>query len=105
VPGSKHYEGIKTLLPAPLDGVDLRSLERVCQDAYRAGGCRDYGRIDVRLRDGLFYVLDVNPNADISADASLACAAEVAGYSYGEMASRIVRLAAKRHPRLESKSP
>jgi hypothetical protein len=43
-------------------------------------------------------VLDVNPNADISADASMASAAEIAGYTYGQMGSRIVRLAARRHP-------
>ena len=98
VPGSAHYEGIHTLLPAPLGAEELRTLKRVCRAAYRAIGCRDYGRIDLRIRDGVFYVLDVNPNADISADASLACAAELAGYSYGETGSRIVRLAANRHP-------
>jgi D-alanine-D-alanine ligase len=70
----------------------------VSMAAYAALGCRDYARIDLRAQDSVFYVLDVNPNADISADASLACAAEVAGYSYGEMASRLVRLAASRHP-------
>lgn len=98
VPGSLHYEGIRTLLPAPLDGGELQALERVCMAAYTVVGCRDYGRLDIRERDGIFYVLDVNPNADISADASLACAAEVAGYSYGEAGSRIVRLAVRRHP-------
>ena len=98
VPGSVPYEGIHTLLPAPLGEEESRRLYDVCQAAYRAIGCRDYGRIDVRIRDGVFHVLDVNPNADISADASLACAAELAGYSYGETGSRIVRLAANRHP-------
>jgi D-alanine-D-alanine ligase len=98
VPGSTHYEGIHTLLPAPLDPEDLQTLKQICQASYRAIGCRDYGRIDVRIRDGIFYVLDVNPNSDISADASMACAAELAGYSYGETGSRIVLLAAGRHP-------
>jgi len=98
VPGSVHYEGIKTLLPAPLGDDELQALERVCRAAYTAVGCRDYGRIDVRMQGGVFYVLDVNPNADVSADASLACAAELAGYSYGQTGSRIVRLAARRHP-------
>ncbi|MBN2466606.1 MAG: ATP-grasp domain-containing protein [Deltaproteobacteria bacterium] len=97
VPGSLHYEGIQTLLPAPLEKDELRALEQVCKAAYVMMGCRDYGRIDVRVRDGIHYVLDVNPNADISADASLACAAELAGFPYGEMGSRIVRLAARRH--------
>lgn len=97
VPGSKHYKGIKTLLPAPLDEAMYRDLERIAVSAYRSIGCRDYGRIDIRLREGIFYVLDVNPNADISADASMACAAELLGYSYGEMGSRLVSLAAERH--------
>jgi D-alanine-D-alanine ligase len=98
LPGSPLYDGIKTLLPAPLSQEEIDALENVCKAAYKALGCRDYGRIDARIRDGIVYVLDVNPNADISADASLACAAEIAGYSYGETGSRIVRLAAHRHP-------
>lgn len=102
VPGSTHYKGIKTLLPAPLDAGMHHDLERVALAAYRAIGCRDYGRIDIRMRDGVFFVLDVNPNADISADASMASAAELIGYSYGEMASRLVSLAAQRHARIGS---
>jgi len=102
VPGSTHYEGIQTLLPAPLSETELQSMEQVCRAAYSALGCRDYGRIDLRMCDGICYILDVNPNADISSDASLACAAELAGYSYGETASRIIRLAAGRHPALTS---
>ncbi|MCU0575400.1 MAG: hypothetical protein MUD15_01070 [Desulfobacterota bacterium] len=98
VPGSVHYDGIQTLLPAPLDERELHDLKRVCLTAYLAVGCRDYGRIDVRMHDGVPHVLDVNPNADISADASMASAAEIAGYTYGQMGSRIVRLAARRHP-------
>jgi len=100
VPDSVHYRKISTLLPAPLEQQERHSLEKAAVDAYKAIGCRDYARIDIRLRDGVFFVLDVNPNADISADASMACAAEVAGYSYGAMGSRLVSLAAKRHPQL-----
>lgn len=96
VPGSRHYDGIETLLPAPLSESELAEMRRVCEAAYKAIGCRDYGRIDLRMRDGLLYVLDVNPNADISPDASLACAAEHAGYTYGETGARILRLAARR---------
>lgn len=98
IPGSLHYEKIETKLPAPLTPDELRALTQVCCDAYRALYCRDYARMDIRLRDGVFYVLDVNPNADISHDASMACAAEIAGISYGQMGAHIVRLAARRHP-------
>ncbi len=98
-PDSPLYQEIGTLLPAPLTESEMASLEEVCRRAYRVAGCRDYARLDVRLRDGVFHVLDINPNADISADASMACAAEVAGYSYGQFASRLIQLAAHRHPR------
>jgi len=98
IPGSQHYEEIETLLPAPLTREEKEALEKVCVDAYRATGCRDYARMDIRLRDNIFYVLDVNPNADISSDASMACAAEVDGISYGDMGSLIVQMAVCRHP-------
>lgn len=104
IPGSDHYEKIETLLPAPLTGEELQALEKVCCDAYQALGCRDYARLDIRLRNNIFYVLDVNPNADISHEASMACAAEVASISYGQMGSIFVRLAARRHPVLSKLS-
>ena len=100
IPGSEHYQKIETLLPAPLSNEEQMALEKVCCDAYRALGCRDYARMDIRLRDNVFYVLDVNPNADISIDASMACAAQVAGIDYGQMGSMILRMAASRHPGL-----
>lgn len=100
IPGSQHYEEIKTLLPAPLTEEEKKAMEKVCGDAYRATGCRDYARMDVRLRNNVFYVLDVNPNADISSDASMACAAEADGISYAQMGSRIVCMATRRHPRM-----
>jgi len=98
IPGSVHYENIRTVLPSTLNDSELTELERVCMAAYKAVGCRDYGRIDVRLRDGAFYVLDINPNPDISEDASMASAAEHAGLSHGDMATYLLSLAAKRHP-------
>lgn len=97
-PDSELYNKIGTLIPAPLTVAEKENLENTCRAAYRATGCRDYARIDVRLRDGIFYVLDVNPNPDISADASMACAAETAGIPYGELGRRIIEMALERHP-------
>ncbi|MGC8787972.1 MAG: D-alanine--D-alanine ligase family protein [Anaerolineae bacterium] len=97
-PGSLHYERIQLRLPAPLDDDERRRLEQTARAAYQALHCRDYGRLDIRLRDGVFYVLDVNPNPDISSETSTVYAATEAGYSYGAMASYLINLAAKRHP-------
>ena len=98
VPESEQYQKIKTVLPAPLTEDELRDVEQVCRASYIAAGCRDYARIDMRIKDGDMYVIDVNPNADISPDTSTISAAELAGYSYGEFGGHIINMAARRHP-------
>jgi D-alanine-D-alanine ligase len=98
VSGNRIYEGIDLRVPAALEAGPRSELEQIILATYRAAGCRDYGRIDLRYRDGVFYVIDVNPNPDINSQTSLTCAAAEVGYSYGEMGSRIVNLAAARHP-------
>jgi D-alanine-D-alanine ligase len=105
VPGSRLYETIELRVPAELDPLARSELERIVLATYRATGCRDYGRIDARYRDGVFYVIDVNPNPDINPQTSLTYAAAEVGYSYGEMGSRIVNLAAARHPALRTPGP
>jgi D-alanine-D-alanine ligase len=97
-PDSLAYERISLRVPAALTEGEHRELERVARRAYRVIGCRDYARFDIRLRDGVFYILDVNPNPDISFDTSVAFAAELAGYSYGAMLTQMVNFAARRHP-------
>ncbi|MDH7485543.1 MAG: ATP-grasp domain-containing protein [Anaerolineae bacterium] len=96
-PQSRPYRLIRTLCPSPVDDKLKARIEAVAIAAYHALGCRDYGRMDIRVRDSVPYVLDVNPNPDICDDGSFALAAEVAGYSYADMASHIVFLAAVRH--------
>ena len=77
-PDSQAYEKICVRVPASLSETEYKELEQVAQRAYRVIGCRDYARFDIRMRDGVFYILDVNPNPDISSDTSMAFAAELA---------------------------
>ena len=59
---------------------------------------RDYGRIDFRVDGkGVPYVLEVNPNPDISEDAGLANMARAAGMSYRDLIGYIVKSACARH--------
>jgi D-alanine-D-alanine ligase len=71
--------------------------------AYKMLRCRDYARMDLRLRDGKFYLVDVNLNPDISRDASLPRSAAAYGLSYGRLGSLLVNLAARRHPVFRTK--
>ena len=98
IPGSEHYEKIETLVPAPLDEKLFKKLKKEVIKTWKGFGCLDYARFDFRLRDDKFYLLDINPNNDISIDASFALAAEMANYSYGQLLKRIVMMAAERHP-------
>ena len=98
LPGSEHYDKIETLIPAPLDEKLLKNLEEKVLTAWRGFGCLDYARFDFRLRDDKFYLLDINPNNDISIDTSFALAAEMTSYSYSRMVKRIAMMAAERHP-------
>jgi D-alanine-D-alanine ligase len=96
-PQSIPYNAIKLRLPAPLTEIEVSRLEDTVLAAYHAAYCRDYARLDVRLQDGIFYILDVNPNADICPDTSLVLAAEMVGLSYGKLASLLINLASQRH--------
>jgi D-alanine-D-alanine ligase len=98
-PQSNAYRMIKLNIPARMTNDEEKRLIKIAKDAYRAANCRDYARLDIRLRDGNFYILDINPNADISPDTSPALAAQLAGFSYGRFGSLLVNLASKRHPK------
>jgi D-alanine-D-alanine ligase len=77
------------------------SIERVTLDAFRALGCRDWARIDVRLdADGKPNVLEVNPLPGILPDpADNSClpkAARAAGIGYEELIQNCLKYAAAR---------
>lgn len=103
VPQSEQYNNIKTVIPAALRESEISDIEQISKAAYYLIGCRDYARIDIRMRDGLFYVLDINPNSDICPDTSTILAAENAGYSYEVFLSGLISLAVQRHPKWGSR--
>jgi D-alanine-D-alanine ligase len=63
--------------------------------AFAALELRDYGRVDIRLSvDGVPYVIDVNPNCDLSdSGGGFARAARAAGLGYDDLVVRLLSLA------------
>ncbi len=100
---SPEFNGTR---PVPCTGLSAPALARIAQvarTAFAAMELRDYARLDVRLSsDGTPYVIDVNPNCDLSARAGFARAAGAAGLDYDGVVRRIVSLALPRRPRRDT---
>jgi D-alanine-D-alanine ligase len=76
---------------------ELRKVAAIGRRTFEVLGLRDYGRVDVRLDDrGDPYVIDVNPNCDLSDDGGFARAAKRAGMSYRHFIWEILRGAIRR---------
>jgi len=97
-PESIYYNAIGVIQPVSLSESQLQQMERIAIGAYRAALCRDYGGIDIRLRDGQFYVLDVNADPEIAPHNTMTGGAQMLGYNFGQLASHIINMAARRHP-------
>ncbi|HEY0705674.1 MAG TPA: ATP-grasp domain-containing protein [Polyangia bacterium] len=94
---SAQYHGTRPVLCQLSDEIRRRVIE-VAMAAFRAVGLRDYGRVDLRLAaDGTPYVIDVNPNCDLSSQGGgFARAARAAGMSYADLVLRLLGLALER---------
>lgn len=102
---SVEYAGT-TPVPVKDLAAGLRaSIERTAIAAFRALDLRDYARVDLRVaEDGTPYVIDVNPNCDISPDAGVARAARAAGMTYPQLIGRICEIAWERYRNAHSKA-
>lgn len=96
-PLTEVYHRVHSSCPAKLSRTALRRVQEVAVQAYRLAGCRDYARLDIRLaKRAVPYVLDVNPNPDLTEGVSFMESAEAAGYSFSQTLRRIVELALER---------
>ncbi|MCI0699380.1 ATP-grasp domain-containing protein [candidate division KSB1 bacterium] len=98
VAGSEDYQWTAgAQCPALLDEALARQIQSLAVSAFRVMGCRDYGRVDFRLSpDNQPYILEVNPNPDISPDAGLARSARASGRTYAQLIGEVVSLALQR---------
>jgi D-alanine-D-alanine ligase len=97
IPGSADDVGTQPMCPAPLDDELHDELEQLALQAWVVVGGRGYGRVDFRIdRDGKPWLLEVNPNADISPDAGLPRMAAAAGMGYDELIGEVAASAFER---------
>ena len=97
--GSIEFAGTKGVCPAELAPAVEARVKDIALQAYHIMGCRDYARVDFRLtRNNKPYVLEVNPNPDISDDAGFIRSSTTYGYTFNETIGKIVENALKRNP-------
>jgi D-alanine-D-alanine ligase len=102
--GFKDYDtkweerGLELEIPAQISDTLRERIETTARQAFRAVGMRDFGGIDIRVRDETPYVIDPNQNPDISDSSNFLRAASSVGMNYSDLLSGIVRLAAERRP-------
>lgn len=87
------------LCPAPLTLWEEKRIKDTALAAYRAVGCRDLGRVDIRLdKEGTPCVMEINPLPGLAPGFSdFPLAAEAAGLTYRDMIGLIIEAACRRY--------
>ncbi len=91
------YNNTPRKIPAELSPNLSREIEKLTIAVWQALGCSDYARVDFRLDENdKPYIIEVNPNPDISPDAGFAAALDAAGIPYELFVFTVLENAGKR---------
>lgn len=93
---SEDFIGTQPKCPASLKMREEFLIKDVALRAFKLLECRDYARVDIRFRNGIPYILEVNANPDIAPDAGLARSARAAGMNYPDFIARLLTFASNR---------
>ncbi len=102
---TESWRGVSIQCPADIPKYQEYRIKRIALQVYDILGCKDYGRIDFRLtKEGVPYVLELNPNPGLSPDLSadeqpdfMPVAASKAGMTYADLIVRIFKEAIDRN--------
>lgn len=91
------YQKTPSVCPAKVDADLKQRLEDIALNVYRVLGGRDYGRVDTRVdKAGNIFVLEYNPNPDISPDAGYVKALRAGGIMFKDFVELIINQAMNR---------
>lgn len=94
---SKYYQYTKPICPAKLSANKIKQISKIALSAYNELSCRDYARVDIRLaKNNKPYVIEINPNPDISPDSGFARSAAAAGLSHEDLIRKLIDLSLNR---------
>jgi D-alanine-D-alanine ligase len=89
------YKKSPVICPANIDEKMKKLIEETARKCYKIFGCRGYARIDFRYdeKEKKLYVLEINPNPDLSGEFETAKAALAADMTYSDLILKIVGFA------------
>jgi D-alanine-D-alanine ligase len=83
--------------PADLPATTTKRAQELAMKATDALGTRDYARVDMRMnKKGELFILEVNPNPNLSEGTGIARSAEAAGLKFKDLLGNIVESALER---------
>lgn len=95
--GSAEYAGTLAVFNPAITDDKRDELTTLARRVWDVIGLRDYARVDFRMdADGSIYVLEANPNPDLSAGSGYRRSLEVAQISYGDFITRLLNNALRR---------
>lgn len=100
VEDSDFYKQSVGKCPAVLDLKTEKRIIDVAKKTFSVLGCRDYARIDIRLKDDVPYVLEINTKPCLNPSATgtgFIRSAIAAGYDYDSIIFEIFKTAVKRY--------
>ncbi len=96
-PLEESFHRVHSICPAKLTKRVEKKVKAAVLEAYKITGCSDYARLDMRLtKDNKVFVLEVNPNPDLTEGVSFMESAEQIGLSFGQTLAKIVEFALSR---------
>jgi D-alanine-D-alanine ligase len=101
---SAEFQKTKPVCPAPLEWLMEKKVGHIASRVFKLFECRDYARVDIRIdREGKIYVLEVNPNPDISPQSGMARALKVQGTTYTGFVENLIERALYRKVNLKDR--
>ena len=99
-PHHESYHKTIPVCPAKISKSLEEKLKQTAISAFKIMGTRDYARVDMRVTNNEeIFVLEVNPNPDLTEGAGFMRSAHAAGMSYAQALKKIVMLAYERGKR------
>lgn len=96
-----EFSGTKAVCPAKNISPELEEIiKSTARKVYALIGASDYARVDFRVKDGIPYVLELNPNPDIASDVDedtgFTRSGKAYGWTYEQLIQNIIGYASER---------